>query len=69
MNMETGDIDINKKQMYALNPGGEAKRDKKSEDNQKVLDFKDGLDKDHIENLSYMPNTKYNAKQTMEFEV
>jgi len=69
MNMETGDIDINRKQMYALNPGGEAKRDKKSEDNQKVLDFKDGLDKDHIENLSYMPNTKYNAKQTMEFEV
>jgi len=69
MNMETGDIDINKKQMYALNPDGEAKRDKKSEDNQKVLDFKDGLDKDHIENLSYMPNTKYNAKQTMEFEV
>lgn len=62
MNMETGDIDINKKQMYALNPDGEAKRDKKSEDNQKVLDFKDGLDKDHIENLSYMPNTKYNAK-------
>ena len=69
MNMETGDIDINKKQMYILNPDGEAKRDKRSEENQKVLDIKDGLDKDHIENLSYMPNTKYNAKQTMDFEV
>lgn len=67
--MENGDIDIDKKQLYVINQNGKPKRDQKAENIQKTLDIKDGLDQDHNENLSYMPNTKYNAKQTQKFEV
>jgi hypothetical protein len=64
MNMENGEIDINQKQLYVVDKDGVPGRDRRIEKIEKFLDEKEGKDVDHLEDLNYMPNKKYNAAET-----
>lgn len=64
MNMEDGQYDIDSKQVYVIDDDGVPKRDIRIENNEKILDVKKGINVDNIENINYMPNSKYNLEQT-----
>ena len=68
MNMEDGNYDVDSKQVYVIGDDGVPKRDTRIEKNEKILDLKKGSNIDNIENISYMPNPKYNVEQTKKIQ-
>ena len=68
MNMEDGQYDIDSKQVYVIDDDGVPKRDIRIENNEKILDVKKGINVDNIENINYMPNSKYNLEQTKKLQ-
>ena len=68
MDMEDGSVDVSSKQVYVMDKHGHPKRDTRIEINEKILDIKKGLDCDNIENVNYMPNSKYNIEATIKIQ-
>jgi hypothetical protein len=64
MNIDDGNYDFESKQVYVINGNGVPKRDIRIEKNEKIIDIKKGEIADNIENINYMPNSKYNLEQT-----
>ena len=65
--MDSGIQDTSQKRVFIANNNGKMKRDYSYEFIEKVIEKKDQSYIDPREDVNYMPNSKYNMKQTKMF--
>mmetsp|Transcript_15907 Transcript_15907/g.24551 ORF Transcript_15907/g.24551 Transcript_15907/m.24551 type:complete len:84 (+) Transcript_15907:8018-8269(+) len=65
--MDNGEKDMDKNQVYVFNNSGVPRRDEKVEQSNSNAEKKNANAKDKLEEISYMPNKRYNAQQARQF--
>ena len=62
--MDNGVQDTNQKNVYNIGKDGKIRRDLRFENIEKIIEEKDQLNIDPLEDVQYMPNQRYNEQIT-----